>query len=368
MANGQRAFELLKEIAYERVSGSPEELRAAERLQAEVQSIGIDCKLDPFTVHEGIVSKATFEVLEPYHKVYEISGYERSESTAPDGEVLDFVYIEDMLDVNLTGIKDKFVLINGRPTYDLYNKMKQAGIRGFMTYGGSLLDTPENSDLDRRKLRPMLTDVFGFTVCAHIRVCDAMELVDKGASKIKINIQNENIELTSHNVVCEIPGTKYPDEIVSFGAHFDSVPFSTGVYDNGAGSVILMEMVRYFKENPPARTLQFMWYGSEEQGLLGSKHFVKTHEEELKKHILMINVDVAGPVLGRDFCHVTGADETVDYINAMMKEAGYAVKVNKDIYSSDCMPFANAGVPAVSFGRGASAFAELEEDDGDLPF
>ena len=66
---------------------------------------------------------------------------------------------------------------------------------------------------------------------------------------------------------------------MSFGAHYDSVDFSKGVYDNGAGSVINMEILRYFKENPPKRTLKFMWYGSEEIGLEGSWAYVKAHKE-----------------------------------------------------------------------------------------
>jgi len=365
MANGKRAFELLKEIAYERVSGSAEELRAAERLKAEVESIGLDCWLDPFEVQEGIVHKATLEVLEPYYKEYEICGYERSDSTSPDGDVYDFVYVEDMLDVNMEDVKGKFIMANNGVTYDVYEKLKKAEIAGFLAFTGSILDTPENSDLLRRKLRPMLTDVFGFTVCATIRVADALEMVDKGASKIKINIQSERIVKTSHNVCTRIIGTEKPEQVISFGAHFDSVPFSTGVYDNGAGSVILMELVRYFKENPPARTLEFMWYGSEEQGLLGSKHYVKTHEEELGNHILMINVDVGGCILGRDFCHVTGEAATVDYVSCMMKEAGYALSINKDIYSSDCIPFANAGVPAISFGRSTAGGAGFIHDRND---
>jgi len=365
MLNGKRAFELLKEIGYERLSGTAEELCAAQRLQTEVQSIGLESWLEPFEVQDGIVHKATLEVLEPYHKEYEICGYERSDSTSPDGDIYEFVYVEDMLDSNMVDIKDKFIMANTGVTYEVYEKLQKAGIAGFLSFTGSILDTPENSDLLRRKLRPILTDAFGFTKCASIRVADAMEMVDKGASKIKINIQSERITLTSHNVCTKIVGTRKPDEIISFGAHYDSVPFSTGVYDNGAGSVILMELVRYFKENPPARTLEFMWYGSEEVGLLGSKHHVAAHEEELDKHILMINVDVGGPILGRDFCYVTGEDSTVEYITGMMKEAGYPVSIKKDIYSSDCMPYANKGVPAVSFGRSAASGAGFIHDRND---
>ena len=110
-------------------------------------------------------------------------------------------------------------------------------------------------------------------------------------------------------MVATVLGTEKPEEIVSFGAHYDSVDFSKGVYDNGAGSVINMEILRYFKENPPKRTLKFMWYGSEEIGLEGSWAYVKAHKEELANHLLMINVDVGGPVLGVDKITATAEQE-----------------------------------------------------------
>lgn len=75
--------------------------------------------------------------------------------------------------------------------------------------------------------------------------------------------------------------------------------FSHGVYDNGAGSVILMELARHYKQNPPKRNLTFCWYGSEECGLLGSKAYVAAHKDELKDVQLMVNVDVARSGSGR---------------------------------------------------------------------
>ncbi|MEG2842413.1 MAG: M28 family peptidase, partial [Ruthenibacterium sp.] len=129
------------------------------------------------------------------------------------------------------------------------------------------------------------------------------------------------------------------------------VPFSTGVYDNGAGSVINMEMLRHFAKNPPLRTVQFCWYGSEEIGLCGSFAYVKAHVDDVKHTRLMINVDVAGPVLGYDVARVTGETALVNFTDYFMKTKGYGVTVTQDIYSSDSIPFAETGVPAVNFGR-----------------
>ena len=180
-----------------------------------------------------------------------------------------------------------------------------------------------------------------------------------------IELDSECIDGVSQNVCAVIEGTKYPDEIVSFGAHYDSVHFSTGVYDNISGSVILVELMRYFAAHKPARTVKFHWYGSEEQGLLGSKAWVKAHEDELEKHVLMINVDVAAPTLGRNIAPVLGTEKTVGYVDALMKEIGIACNVSLDIYSSDCVPFADKGVPAINLCRFGAPGANFIHDRRD---
>lgn len=62
----------------------------------------------------------------------------------------------------------------------------------------------------------------------------------------------------SRNVVAEIPGTDKPEEVLLFSAHYDSVEFSEGAWDNGSGSVTILEICRYFQENPPERTVRFV--------------------------------------------------------------------------------------------------------------
>jgi Zn-dependent M28 family amino/carboxypeptidase len=116
-----------------------------------------------------------------------------------------------------------------------------------------------------------------------------------------------------------------------------------------------MELLRHFKENPPIRTTKFVWYGSEEIGLLGSKAYLAAHEEELKKHLLMVNVDVAGSILGKERAMVTAEQSLVDYIDHMAKIKGFPLKVEQSIYSSDSTAFADAGIPSVTFCRFAPA-------------
>jgi len=360
-----RAFGLLKELAYERVSCSEAEKQAAQKLLEVAQSTGAQAHIEEFPVSCGKVNHAKLVVTEPYVKEYEVTGYERGLSTPEGGADLEFYYAEGAEDAHLANVKGKAVMVNGRLGKKVYEKLMQAGVAAILTFDGTTLDRRSETDCDIRKLREVLTEDCGACTALHMRTLDAVEIVRRGAKKMHIELDAQDYEGISQNVCAVIEGTEYPDEIISFGAHYDSVYFSTGVYDNMSGSVIIMELLRYFAEHKPARTMKFNWYGSEEQGLLGSKAWVKAHEEELDKHVLMINVDVAAPTLGHNAAPVLGTEGAVGYVDALMKEAGFACSVKLDIYSSDCIPFADKGVPAVNLCRFGAPGASYIHDRRD---
>ncbi|NRB64061.1 MAG: M20/M25/M40 family metallo-hydrolase [Saprospiraceae bacterium] len=86
-----------------------------------------------------------------------------------------------------------------------------------------------------------------------------------------------------HNIIAEIPGTDLKDEVVMFGAHFDSWHTGTGATDNGAGSAVMMEAARIVLATiqetgiQPRRTLRLALWTGEEQGLFGSRGYAKAH-------------------------------------------------------------------------------------------
>ena len=94
---------------------------------------------------------------------------------------------------------------------------------------------------------------------------------------LKVNAGDKDID--SFNIVGEIPGTAKKDEVIMIGAHFDSWHGGTGATDNGAGSAVMMEVMRILKtlDLKMARTVRIGLWTGEEEGLLGSKAFVKQH-------------------------------------------------------------------------------------------
>jgi carboxypeptidase Q len=86
-------------------------------------------------------------------------------------------------------------------------------------------------------------------------------------------------DLDAFNIVAELPGTDKADEVVMIGAHFDSWHTGTGATDNAAGSAVMMEAMRLLKVSGVKlrRTVRIGLWGAEEQGLIGSKEYIKAH-------------------------------------------------------------------------------------------
>ena len=350
MYDVNRAYKLLEKISFERLGGSKEELRAANILKEEIEKCGVKAHFEEFEVDYSEIIEVSFEVCKPYQKQYNVTGIKMSGCTPLEGIEKEFVYIEDCDDANLLNVEDKIVLINSRMVTKIYKKLINKKVAGFVALSGSIYDNENDSDLDEWSIREKDYEN-GKIPGVAIRAIDAQELVELKASHVKMKlIQNEG-KATSRNVVCEIKGYEYPEEIIAMTAHFDSVRFSTGAYDNASGSVGIMELFHHFLENKPKRTLRFLWCGSEEMGLLGSKAHVLQHKDEIEKYVYCLNIDMIGVILGKEIAVSTAENSLVNYISYVANEIGIPVKSSQGVYSSDSTPFADAGVPGTSFAR-----------------
>jgi len=116
-------------------------------------------------------------------------------------------------------------------------------------------------------------------------------------AEVKTSFNSNN--LNGHNVVAEIPGTdqNLKAEVVMLGAHLDSWHGATGATDNAAGSIVMMEAIRILKAVgiTPKRTIRIGLWGGEEQGLHGSRNYVKNHfGDPATKKFTKENEKVAG--------------------------------------------------------------------------
>ena len=224
--------------------------------------------------------------------------------------------------------------------------MLDNGAVGFITYDGNV--NYVDRDIDQRELRSYVSN--GDKIPGvNINAKDAVDIINGNAKTAKIVLKQDEYKGTSHNVIVDLAGD-IPEQII-FTAHYDTTSLSQGAYDNMSGCVGLLGMAEYFSKNPHRYSMRFVFCGSEERGLLGSKAYCATHEDELKNVALVINLDMIGCIMGKFIACATCENALVNYITYLGLEQGFQVKAYQDVYSSDSTPFADKGVPAVSFAR-----------------
>ncbi|NQZ21979.1 MAG: M28 family peptidase [Colwellia sp.] len=133
----------------------------------------------------------------------------------------------------------------------------------------------------------------------------------------KINIFGEKA-YQADNVIAEIKGDTFPDEIVLIGAHIDSFDLGTGALDNGSNVSLVIDIARQIKKLNivPKRTIRFALFNGEEQGIYGSFGYTKTHAKELDKHVLAATIDIGTGAINGFF--VNGREEIKAIINQVL--------------------------------------------------
>jgi hypothetical protein len=204
-------------------------------------------------------------------------------------------------------------------------------------------------------------------------------IIGASNAKLRMNVDVDIGYRTVHVVVGEVVGKEKPEEFVVIGSHHDCVYVGVGAIDNGSGTTTVVELAHQLSETEPARTIRFLTYGAEEDGLMGSFDYVDAHAEEIEDNcVAVLNFDMPHVNLDRDNRgFVTPDDEDrfgvfeaiIDQIYEERPDLdetfNYSVSLmsNPTSVGSDSMPFARLGVPTTNFwGAGAWEYHTYLED------
>ena len=349
---------IFEETNYVHRSGSPEELRVAEYLKARCEELGVPARIEAFPVAMGEIEEA--RVLADGREI-PCKGFFCCGSGAVEGELY---YMPAQDPVSVAGAKDKIVLLDGSGVgFFGYQDLMKAGAKGLLFQYGNIHYPID--DIDERDLRAAVVGEQRKVLCAMLHTADAVDLLRNGVKRVSITIRQREWEGESHNVVAELPGKR--EEYITLSAHYDTTALSHGSYDNMSGCVGLLGVLDALKDKALNYGLRFVFCGSEERGLLGSKAFVRDHEAELEKIPLNINLDMIGTWLGKFISKVSAEEKLASYLSYMGAELGFPVEAKIGVYSSDSTPFADKGVPALSFARIAGPNAAPIHCRYDLP-
>ena len=340
--NARKLKQIFKDTDFVHRSGTAEELQVAEYLKAQCESLGVPARLEAFRVPMGEIEEA--QVLADGKEI-PCTGFFCCGSGTVEGELY---YMPGQDKVSVAGAKDKIVLLDTQGVgFFTYHDLVEAGAKGILFQYGNMYYP--NKDIDERDLREQVVGEEKKLLCAMLHASTAVDLVKRGVRRVQITVRQREYDGESHNVVAEIPGKR--DENITLTAHYDSTSLSHGAYDNMTGCAGLLGVLDALKGKPLNYGLRFVFCGSEERGLLGSKAYVRDHEDELKQIALNINLDMIGTIMGKFIARVSAEEALAHYITYMGAELGFPVAAKTGVYSSDSTPFADKGVPALSMAR-----------------
>jgi hypothetical protein len=196
-------------------------------------------------------------------------------------------------------------------------------------------------------------------------------LLKRGPVEIEVNLKNSFSagEVEVFNTVADLTGAEKPDEVVLIGGHIDSWDLGTGATDNGTGIMAVLEAARALKAVgvKPKRTIRFVLFSGEEEGLHGSRAYVKSHEKEMPKVAGVLVHDMGtGRVRSIGLQGRYDLREVMDHVVEPFKEAVNLEELSmRSMMGTDHLSFLPHGVPAFSVVQDAAEYRKTHHTESD---
>ena len=192
--SGKRQYEFMEKFKYIREAGTEGEEKAGDEILQTLAESGLTGSSEDFLFSTYEITEERLIVTQPYEKEYQVTGYQRCGSTPKNGITAPFLYAENGDDISLSYARGKIVMINGPVKKAVYQELMDAGAVGFITISGTPIDKGEDLKPAGYRLKDVdETPIQGVNI--HYR--DAMELVEKGATHVKLILQQKKVRRSS---------------------------------------------------------------------------------------------------------------------------------------------------------------------------
>jgi carboxypeptidase Q len=358
-----------------RVTGSPDAARAIAWGVVKMKAIGLEnVHTEPWKISRGWTRiSADAELLAPIHRKLMVDSLGWVGSTPPAGAEADLVAVngyqlQEELKNNSGNWRGKILLIvqKGQPPKDRMSAFAQFGNFLIAAHkAGAIAVIGGQGGRKSVGMHLTHTGALGFDTYYEIPVVsmaaeDQEQLeryLDRGVFvRLKINVQNRATDgpVDSANVIGEIRGTQNPEQIIVVGGHLDSWDLASGTTDNGCGTVVTLGAAEAIIKSgfKPRRTIRFVLFTGEEEGLLGSLAYVKTHQSEMANHVAALILDAGqGEVIG---FQLGGRDDLIPAVQkfAASLQAFGDLQVDDEVeFGTDTGPFILAGLPGINLNQ-----------------
>jgi aminopeptidase YwaD len=362
-----RNLEEFTDVIGSRWAGSESEHQGGEWLKAKLESYGLEnVRLEPVKFGAWTRGHATLDLLSPVAKSFSCIALPYSQTGDIEAELIDMGNGEEE-DYERVGeaVKGKIVIAaaetnaSGARSTKLAHRTDKlrfavdAGAVGmiFVNQNPGLLHI--TGSIGSAGGGPSAIPAVG-TSWEHGQTILRLVKRGGGTGTVKLSVggtfQPDNV---SYNVVGDIVGSQWPDELVLAGGHYDGHDVSQGALDDGAGTIVALEAARVLAALPKeaiGRTIRIILFCGEEVGLFGSWAYMADHEDEADKIRFMLNLDGAGSGPGgNEEINISGRPELVDWFDEHVVSTKYKMNVTDLLNShSDHYPYAIRGVPTAT--------------------
>ncbi|MEU5941285.1 M28 family metallopeptidase [Micromonospora sp. NPDC047548] len=373
-ASAERALSHLRVLSEDigpRIGGTASERRAADYIARTLDHLGYDTQLEPFAVADKFLAQLGSPAGLPTDLCWQAGASPHAAlDTTASGDVVDVgAGAPENYPADVTGCIVLIDYVSSRRE-QLVATAQARGAAGVVFLPADLVEPRRaatfSPTLPGSANSPVPIPVVGVAQAQKHRL---RALLASGRLTLTI-ATSAHRNLTSHNVIGERVGRSGADgPVVMVSAHYDTVIGAPGANDDGSGTVLCLELARVLRAIPVNATLRFALWGSEEQGLLGSRHHVaQLPQAERDRFLAVYQNDMVAtswdPATRYWLLSFTGqSNRATDEVAAAAVRLGYDPRISAVTQrgSSDHQSFQQVGIASANFSwRGEETPALLE--------
>lgn len=362
-----------------RLSGSAEAQKAVDYVAAELKALGLDVRLEKVVVPHWVRGEETAvlvqfpgQAADTTQKIV-LTALGGSVATPSEGLTAEVLVVQDFEELKSLGkdkVQGKIVVFN----YPFDKRMAAQG-RGGDAYGKAVVYRGDAPSAAARlgAVAALIRSVGGAAYrlphtgatkyaddapkipAAAITEEDAdllAMLVPQGTVQMHLILTPRQLpDVVSHNVIGDLKGSEYPEQVVIVSGHLDSWDLGTGAIDDGAGVAVAMQVANLVRQLglQPRRTIRVVAWMNEENGLHGGKTYAKEHQGEVANQFAAIETDMgAGHPLGIYFKGKPEIKQLLEPIAKVLQASGAGLLEHRDEVGADIDPLGKLGVPNFS--------------------
>lgn len=379
-----------------RLTGSPQAERAVEYVADEMKKLGLEVRLQKLTVPHWVRGEEKAELVQfpgmaqgTTQKVV-ITALGGSIATPDEGITAEVVVVNNFDELNALGrekVAGKIVMFNHKFDKQLAEAgqsiaayVQVAAYRGGGANAASRLGAVASINRSAGGSQNRLAHTGGMRYAEGVKPIPTASisnedaemiarLATQGIVKMRLVLTPKTLpDTTSYNVIADLKGSQYPEQVVIVSGHLDSWDLGTGALDDAAGVAVSMEAVNLVKtlNLKPKRTIRFIAWMNEENGLVGGRTYAAEEKNNMANQFAAIESDLGSEhPLGFYFSGKSDAMPFFNPITQVLQSQGASLVLQSEGAGADISPLTAQGVPSFGIWQNGVTYFNYHHTEAD---